>query len=241
MQKPKQHQLGHRVNGFFSEYDTSMFIYEPNTGDRQIKLKIGKVTNKALLRSIKNKEANCLDKLMTYAKSTNAIYQTTVTNGTSGVITDKFDIIKGDYYYVYMQVDDKNETYRKIEDIDLYQGYIFKIEGVDNDKSLINYSKSGFSWDNVELIEDENEPPTGGNLEDDKTETPNPEKPTNTIQNTIGDSTNNSNKNQITTDNTQAPGALPQTGETILYIVGISTFIALAGIGYRKYNNYKDI
>lgn len=82
VKKPAQYATGKRMTGFFDSYGTSIFFHEPterheSKNKRKINLKIGKVTDKNILLSIKNKEPGSLDKLMLYAKNANSIYETT--------------------------------------------------------------------------------------------------------------------------------------------------------------------
>lgn len=142
--KPAQGKLGTRIMGYFFNDRTSTFLYEPykDATARKINIKIGRITDNNVLLSIKNGEANCLEKLMTYAKSANAVYTGTVAVGESATITDKFDVVDEGYYYVYMKLDSENGTYREVEDVSLYQGLADKQIG----KNLFDYLSSEFKW-----------------------------------------------------------------------------------------------
>ena len=121
------YNLGDRLNGyFFSNVDkaapgTTTFMWASHDPDtkRNIKLKIGTISDNTILRSIQKGENGCLTKLLNYAKSSKAIYTTTVPLGTSSSITDKFKIVDGAYYYVYFELDDENGKYYPVEDVSL--------------------------------------------------------------------------------------------------------------------------
>lgn len=141
--KPSLGKLGSRMEAYFFSDKTSTFVYTPYKNEhRKINLKIGKVTDKTVLLAIKNKEANCLNKLMDYAKKANSSYTCSVPIGQSSTITNKFDVIHEEYYYVYMQLDSENGTYEPIEEISLYQGLVDTNIG----KNLFNYLSDEFKW-----------------------------------------------------------------------------------------------
>lgn len=155
VEKPALKKIGTRLQAFFFSNRTSTFLHEPYTysNARKINIKIGKVTDNKLLRSIKNQEANSLDNLMSYAKTSNHIYTGTINLGDSDTITNKFSLVNGEYYYVYMEMDNENGKYRKIEDISLYQGWCDAVIG-DN---LFDYLSSEFKWN---IKEEPVAPPT---------------------------------------------------------------------------------
>ena len=97
---------------------------------RNIKIKVGEVTDNALLNSIKNKESNCFEKLVTYAKNnTGKLIDETVKSNTSsantaqgyydGKFSIKSNVEDGKYYYLYAYVDDENGKYIPIEGVTL--------------------------------------------------------------------------------------------------------------------------
>lgn len=140
--KPSLAKLGTRMKAFFFSDKTTTFVYTPYKNEnRKINLKIGKVTDKSVLLSIKNGEASCLNKLMDYAKKTNSLYTGSVSIGQSATITNKFDVVDGEYYYVYMQLDSENGTYEPIEEVSLFQGLI-----TSDGKNLSDYLSNEFKW-----------------------------------------------------------------------------------------------
>lgn len=211
-----QHSLGNRIIGFFDNPHTAIHFKEANRVEgRNIKIKVGRVTDNNILLSIKNKESNCLQKLLEYAKSSESIYTGTIPLGLKEKsITTGMNLTNKAYYYVYMIMDDENGKYYPVEDISLYQADIVG-DGTEI-KDLLNYLDDKFKW----------------NIENAKTPTTNSTSQTNTVK-----SSNNSN----TPDTTKATGKLPKTGLGIglisLIIVTISGLI----FTYFKYNNLKDI
>lgn len=143
IERPALKNLGSRMKCFFFSNSTSTFLNEPNVADlRNIKLKIGTVTDNSILLAIKNNESNALSRLLAYAKSANSIYTGTVPLGDSDTITANMNIVDDAYYYVYMVLDDENGKYYPVEDISLYQGLVGDSVG----KNLFDYLDGQFSW-----------------------------------------------------------------------------------------------
>ncbi len=143
IERPAQKNLGSRMKAFFFSDYTSTFLYEPNDmNDRNINLKIGKITDTSILLSIKNNEKNALSKLLSYAKSAESIYTGKVALGRSETITKNINIEHEVYYYVYMVLDDENGTYYPVEDVSLYQGLVGETVG----KNLFDYLDNQFKW-----------------------------------------------------------------------------------------------
>lgn len=133
LKRPEQEKLGNRINASFWWDKTVALIVEPmelsTNEDRKVNVKIGKVTDNAILTSIKNGESDALSKLMAYAKSASPLYTGKVSVGTSESIIGKLNIINGAYYYAYVELDDEGGKYYPIEDISLYQGKIDEVDG----------------------------------------------------------------------------------------------------------------
>lgn len=128
IEKPELGNLGTRFEAFFFSDKTEISLNEPYKDEkRKVNLKIGKVTDSNLISEINNKGS--LDKLLSYAKSSTPLYTNTIKLGNSNPITEEFDVADKEYYYVYMELDDENGKYRKIEDIFLYQGVCTKYAG----------------------------------------------------------------------------------------------------------------
>lgn len=164
LNKPEQNKLGSRMKGYFFSDKTSTFLYEPynhsNKDNRNINVKIGKISDSSILKSIKNGESNCLEKLLEYAKNATSIYEGKIKLGEDSTITDKFDLKQNEYYYVYFELDDENGKYYTVEEVSLYQALVSENVG----KNLFDYLSSEFKWNIVEQ-----------NKEENKNETPNTE------------------------------------------------------------------
>ena len=95
IKRPSQLALTQRIHSYFSLDSTSILNFENyQLGDNvQYHVKIGRVTDNDLLRSIQNSEANCLGDLLNYAKRANAVYETNLSKGQTEGITKNFTII----------------------------------------------------------------------------------------------------------------------------------------------------
>lgn len=90
-----------------------------STNQRRFEVKIGKITDNNILKSIKNNESTAFDKLISYAKLSNSIYDTELMTN-SNVLPDcnndsqtKIDLSveDGEYYYLYVDFNDENGKY----------------------------------------------------------------------------------------------------------------------------------
>ena len=168
MQRPIQNKLGSRMLCYFFSNYTSSYVYEPvqEHENRKINLKIGTVTDQSILRAIKNGDADCLTKLLNYAKSAKSPTYT----GTIGVgsneksITGNMKLVDQQYYYVYMTLEGENGTYYPVEDVSLYQARI----GEEIGKNLWDYLDSNFKWN---LSDEEPNKPSGTQKPADKDNT----------------------------------------------------------------------
>ena len=135
--------LGSRLSAYFHSDSTSTFCWEAQgKDDRQVHVKIGTVTDKTILKAIKNGESDCLQKLLTYAKSAESIYTGKMSLGKSDTITNKMQLVDEAYYYVYMWLDDEEGKYYPVENVSLYQGLVGETVG----SNLYNYLDSEFVW-----------------------------------------------------------------------------------------------
>lgn len=155
VERPAQKKLGQRMKCYFFDDETSIHLWEPydNKIERNIKLKIGKVTDINILKSIKNGESDCLEKLLNYAKSAEAVYTETIPLGRTETITNNIPMVNEEYFYVYMELDDENGTYYPVEDVSLYQALVGENVG----KNLFDYLDDNFKWN---LEEPEKQPDT---------------------------------------------------------------------------------
>lgn len=144
VERPKLNSLGKRITAYVMQSATSIFLHEANEIDsRKANIKIGKMTDNNILLSIKNSESNCLQKLMDYAKKSTPIYTAKDLNLQipNKSITDKFEIVNGEYYYVYMEMQDEEGKYYPVEDVWLYQGLVGK-----DLRDLAEFGGTRFKW-----------------------------------------------------------------------------------------------
>ncbi len=170
LERCPQHNLGSRIKSNFSSQYTAIYCYDDNataTTNRKVKVKIGNITDKSILLSIKNGEAKALERLLDYAKSASSIYTETISLGESKSITSGLNITNGSYYYVYMIMEDENGKYYPIEDVSLYQALIGDTIG----KNLYDYLDNLFEW-NLEDTPSNTQKPTTDTTTPNTTKTP---------------------------------------------------------------------
>lgn len=144
--------LTKRIKAHLFQDHSSIYVYELYNTERNINYKIGKVTDKTLLNSLKAGNASSLERLLTYAKNDQNPVKTGVANfgmdQTS--IFEQKNISEGNYYYVYFEVEDENGTYYSIEDVNLYQA----LRDVDGLLWLTSMDDAQFKWYLEETIWD---------------------------------------------------------------------------------------
>lgn len=147
IERPALKKIGTRMKCYFLNEETSTHLFEAYSYEnaRKINVKIGKVTDKSILRAIKNGETDCLQKLLDYAKNADSIYTGTVPLGRSESITNKLNLANDEYYYVYMVLDDENGKYFPVEDVSLYQALTYEKDGKTS-KNLFDYLNDNFKW-----------------------------------------------------------------------------------------------
>lgn len=147
IERPALKKIGTRMKCYFLNEETSAHLFEAYNYEnaRKINVKIGKVTDKSILRAIKNRETDCLQKLLDYAKNADSIYTGTVPLGRSESITNKLNLVNDEYYYVYMVLDDEDGKYFPVEDVSLYQALTYEKDGKTS-KNLFDYLNDNFKW-----------------------------------------------------------------------------------------------
>ncbi len=147
IERPALKKIGTRMKCYFLNEETSTHLFEAYNYEnaRKINVKIGKVTDKSILRAIKNGETDCLQKLLDYAKNADSIYTGTVPLGRSESITNKLNLVNDEYYYVYMVLDEENGKYFPVEDVSLYQALTYEKDGKTS-KNLFDYLNDNFKW-----------------------------------------------------------------------------------------------
>lgn len=190
---------------------------------RKFDIKIGKVTDNEILQSIKNGESNAFERLTTYAKSTNSIYQEKLsTSDTSVSGRNDYDssngvdkrielsnVEDGAYYYLYVNFDDESGKYYPIEGITLC-----KAEVPVQDWYMFFLGNDDFTWDDFSQAP----VPTGN------TTTPE-ESPTTPKQ------------DQTTTTKSK----LPKTGEGLFIITAFVIIVVMALWLHSKNKKYDGI
>lgn len=145
IERPAQKTLGNRMMCYFHTDKTASTVKENLLSkDRKINLKIGVINDINILKSIKNGEANCLSKLLNYAKTSKSIYTGSIpAQKDCASITNKMKLVDEAYYYVYMTLDDENGKYYPVEDVSLYQALVSSDKEV---YALYDYLDSNFKW-----------------------------------------------------------------------------------------------
>ncbi len=148
--KPDYRPVGQRMQGYFFNEDTSLFVYEPIFHDwkGKIDIKVGVVNDTTILKNIKNKTGNCLEELLKYAKKEQAIYTHTFT--LESATDTEFEAVAKDmklendkYYFVYMKINDEDTI--ALEDVSLYQAMVVTDEGK-TEYNLSDYLSDKFEW-----------------------------------------------------------------------------------------------
>lgn len=145
--RPSQNPLGERISGnFVVSGGDSISFYEPtkDQANRNIKVKIGAVTDTDVLKQIQNGSSSALSNLLTYAKSASSVASVTYKGGSRSTpsVISGLNLTEGGYYFVYYEADDENGTYYPVEDVSLYQYNYYD----SNDGQLVDYLSDQFKW-----------------------------------------------------------------------------------------------
>lgn len=163
VKRPDYAKIGTRMQCFFLNDYTSTFVKDPmfssTSEGKNIKIKIGTVEDKEILKAIKNKESDSLSKLLAYAKDSKSIYTGKITVGESKALAPSLGLKDRAYYYVYMELDNEDGTYYSLEDVSLYQAIVGPKVG----SYLCDYLNDNFKWN----IDSEEQKP-GDKVEDPK-------------------------------------------------------------------------
>ena len=179
-------------------------------------IKIGKITDNNILKSMKNNESDGFEKLLTYAKNEKSpLYNKNLTSkGTSfGFHSQTGDeLIKlpnvenKAFYYLYAKLDDENGKYYPIEGVTLAMA---KTENIGDDLSWVMffYGDENIEWGDFDV-------PNGGGQ------------------------TNNQPQES---DGTTATRSLPYTGSGLIvaFLIGILSIIAV--VFYKKNEEFRGI
>ncbi len=144
IERPSFLPITQRITAYFFKDETNTFCWEIHgENERKVNYKIGKVNDIELLKSLKNGESSAYQKLMEYAKKSEAIATGTVKLGTDKTIMDKLNLVDDEYYFVYLELDTEEGKYYTIEDVSLYQALVNKDLGIKNLASIVD---KDFKW-----------------------------------------------------------------------------------------------
>ena len=107
------------------------FNFPSNTENRKFKLKIGKISDSAILSKIKNNDYSGIVELLSYAKSNDAVYSQDLTTTSTAYFRSDNALFDGNnllenkaYYYIYAEFDDEEGKYYPIEGVTLGQAWL---------------------------------------------------------------------------------------------------------------------
>ena len=142
----------------FMSYDDDQIVTNfthSSENNRKLKIKIGKITDTAILRKIKDQDSSGFADLLSYAKSNSGIFDQTLDSISSGNYNISYDtnsdtskVIKlngledGAYYYLYVQSDGENGKFTSNEAVTLAQSSVY----ANGAWYMFFYGSSGFKW-----------------------------------------------------------------------------------------------
>ena len=132
LNRPKLLPYTKRIIGqFYSDNSMDIKIKDIVSENSRVKFKLGEVTDLDLLKKLENPNDNAYEELIEFAKNdTNAIVSNTVNiiasrvDDSDGIYSNAWDVTKvtkDKYYYGYFVIDDENNNYYPLEDIQLYK------------------------------------------------------------------------------------------------------------------------
>ena len=144
VERLEQLPLTKRIVGYFSDsFAGGIFCYEPHTSkERKLNIKMGKMTDKSILKAIKENETNAMKNLLNYAKASDYILEETYDFREQPTVPETAKIEDKGYYFVYFELEDENGKYYPVEDVELYQASV-----TGNKVQLINYTDRNFVYD----------------------------------------------------------------------------------------------
>lgn len=163
IERLEQLPVGKRFSASFADDDTYIQCWEFDT-ERKVNVKIGVVSDKSILEAIKNKQNDGYQRLLEYSKSAKSIYNGTLPQSTSKSVINSLNIVDGEFYYAYFELENKDGKYYPVEDVALYQGYVYG-----KSKDLIEEIR----WDKLDKKEQSKTPVSGEKEKDNTTATNN--------------------------------------------------------------------
>ncbi len=161
VERLEQLPLGERFIATFADDNTYIHCLEVYT-ERKVNVKIGVISDKSILEAIKNNQNNGYQKLLDYAKSAKSIYNGTLPHMNSKSIINSLNIVDGEFYYAYFELENEDGKYYPVEDVALYQGYVYG-----GSKELLDE----ISWNGLDKEEQANAPESGEKEKDNTTST----------------------------------------------------------------------
>lgn len=191
---------------------------------RKAQFRIGEITDNSILKAIKNNDtANGLNKLLSYAKTSTAIYDG-ILKGSPNFAANLNDglqeRVKNDaYYFIYVEFDDEEGKYYPVEGVTVGLG----LASTTQSWNIVFYGNSQFNWDSLKEPELPDKP-TDDPKEEDKEEV---EKPSD--DEIKDDQTDNNEDKNEEKDKTTAETPLPNAGEKTM-ILGLIIILILSSI-----------
>lgn len=186
---------------------------------RNIKLKIGKISDISILNTIKNNAKEGFTKLLAYSKTAPTVYENQLVSGKSSYGTyyngystaslyggenlqiSASNLENGAYYFVYATLDDENGKYYPVEGVTITQASI-----PNTDKwFFFLYGSNDFKWSE------------------------------------FGNGSTSTSTPKADPDETVATTILPKTGISLTVILAILGMSLIAIVSYKKYKTWKDI
>ena len=170
--RPKLLPYTKRIIGqFYSDNSMDIKIKDIVSENSIVKFKLGEVTDLDLLKKLENPNDNAYEELIEFAKNdTNAIVSNTVNiiasrvDDSDGIYSNAWDVTKvtkDKYYYGYFVIDDENDNYYPLEDIQLYKlqnnslyASNYKSEQIVEQENISNNSSTDNINNNQETVVD---------------------------------------------------------------------------------------
>lgn len=148
VKRPEELPLRKRFKVYLFHDTTSIFYFGVNEVDveKNVLYKIGRVTDNSLLLNIKTGETTAFEQLLSYAKNDSNIVssgKTLIEDNQSKSLYKSENLIEGNYYYAYLELDTEGGKFYPAEDIELYQ---CRKDSTTGKLMLFNVDDSKFEW-----------------------------------------------------------------------------------------------
>lgn len=147
-----------------TEQDSSTWIrfkFPSATENRKFSIKIGRITDNAILKKIQNNDYSGITELQAYAKKDKGVFSTNLTTTYENYYYSEQALCDGNaifvddaYYYIYVKFDDENGKYIPIEGVTLGQA---NLSSTTDFWELWAYTREDFEWNNLESKYEEKE------------------------------------------------------------------------------------